>query len=98
MILSEGVMCRFGGSRVDFGRGIELDMKPLAAPRCVKNIECAPCTLEFLKSMVVGARVTSAADFGDCLEFGLDQRFNLGLHRDGFHVVSTENPVDEHRL
>jgi hypothetical protein len=98
IVLSEGVMCRFGGSRVDFGREIEVNLATLAAPRCVKNIEGAPCTLDFLKSIVIGTRVTSAADLGDCVEFGLDQRFNLGLHIGGFHVVCTENPVEQHRL
>ncbi len=98
MELSEEVICRFTGSRAEFGQGIELNVTPLAAPTCVKNVEGAPCTLDFIKSTILGTRVTSAADFGDYLEFGLDQRFNLGLHLGGFHVFSTENPVEEHPL
>jgi hypothetical protein len=40
----------------------------------------------------------SAGDFGNYLEVGLDQRFNLGLHEAGFHLFSTESPIEDHRL
>jgi hypothetical protein len=98
IILAEGVGFRFTGSRIEFGQGIELKPKPLVNPVCVKNVDGEPCTLDFIKSIVIGTRVMSAADFGDYVEFGLDERFNLRLSVGGFHVFSTENPVDEHRL
>jgi hypothetical protein len=67
---------------------------------CSKNIEGETCTLEFIRSKVVGLPITSAADFGDYIELGIDSRFNLGLHANsyGFRLVSTENPIEEHRL
>jgi hypothetical protein len=46
----------------------------------------------------VGKQITSAGDFGSYLEVGLDQRINLGLHEDTFHLISTENPIEDHRL
>jgi hypothetical protein len=47
----------------------------------------------------VGKKITSAGDFGHYLEVGLDQqRFNLGLHEAGFHLISTESPIEDHRL
>jgi len=96
--LSGGVSCRFTGSNVEFGLGFELSGGHLAVPVCLKNLEGEPCTLAFIKAATVGLLVTSAADFGDYIEFGLDGRFNLGMFRDGFRLVSTESPVESHRL
>jgi hypothetical protein len=92
------VACRFTGSSIEFGSGIQQTGDDLAAPVCLKNLEGAPCTLDFLKAATVGLPITSAADFGDYIEFGLDGRFNLGMFHDGFHLVSTETPVKDHRL
>ncbi|HEV2547586.1 MAG TPA: hypothetical protein VGU20_09630 [Stellaceae bacterium] len=96
--LSGGLGCRFAGARVEFGTGMQREAEPLRAPQCLKNIEGEPCTFDFVRSTVLGSRVTSAADFGDYLEFGLDERLNLSLHIAGFHLVSTESPIDQHRL
>jgi hypothetical protein len=96
--LADGIVCHFTGDRVEFGPEGKHNLRGLATPICLKNFDGTPCTLDFIKTLVIGARVTSAGDFGDYVEFGLDERFNLGLRVGGFHVVSTENPVDEHRL
>jgi len=98
MQLSGGVSCRFTGSNVEFGSGIAPGNRPLSAPDCVKNIEREPCTLDFIKSVATNLPITSAADFGDYVEFGLGGRFNLGMHIGGFHLISTEDPVSKHRL
>ncbi len=96
--LSGGVSCCFTGSNVEFGSGITPGGNPLPAPACLKNFEGESCTLDFVKSVVTSLPVTSAADFGDYIEFGLDRRFNLGILIGGFHIVSTENPVSAHSL
>lgn len=96
--LSGRVLCRFTGSNIEFGLGIRPDSPLLSAPDCVKNIEREPCTLDFIKSMTRNLPITSAADFGDYVEFGLDRRFNLGMHIGGFHLVSTENPLSVHSI
>lgn len=95
--LSGAVSCRFTGSAIEFGSGITLGA-PLPAPGCLKNFEGEPCTLEFVRMVTANLPVTSAADFGDYIEFGIDQRFNLGIRIGSFHIVSTENPVSAHRL
>lgn len=71
---------------------------PELTPQCHKNIEMEPCTLDFVRSIAVGKQITSAGDFGSYLEIGLEQRFNLGLHTAAFHLISTENPTEDHRL
>jgi len=96
--LSGGVSCLFNGSKIEFGSGISLDHPVIASPECSKNFEGEPCTLDFIKRVVINLPVTSAADFGDYVEFGLDKRFNLGMHGKGFHLVSTENPPSDNRL
>lgn len=96
--LSGDVACLFAGSTVEFGLGISPDSLVIASPICSKNFEGEPCTLDFIKSVVTNLPVTSAADFGDYVEFGLDQRFNLGMNGRGFRLVSTENPPSDHRL
>jgi len=53
---------------------------------CWKNFEKESCTLDFIKSLVVGKKVSSAGDFGSYIEFGVDQKFNLGLHQKSFHI------------
>ena len=67
-------------------------------PKCRKNIEMESCPLDFVKSIAMENQITSAGDFGKYLEVGLDQRFNLGLHEVGFHVISTQSPIEDHRL
>lgn len=96
--LSDGVVLRFSGSRVEFGHDSEIMGEVSITPECWKNIDMEPCAFEFIKSISIGKRITSAGDFGNYVEVGLDQRFNLGLHSVGFHLFSTETPVDEHRL
>jgi hypothetical protein len=96
--LSGGAGLRFSGIRVDFGKDSQIVQGSLATPQCRKNIDMEPCTLDLIRSIAVGKSITSAGDFGNYLELGLDQRFNLGLHLVGFHLISTENPMEEHRL
>lgn len=57
-----------------------------------------PCTLELVKVTVIGKSISSAGDFGGYLEVGVDNRFNLGIHPNGFHLISTEIPMDQHRI
>jgi hypothetical protein len=88
----------FNGSRVAFGRGLEFASEPPATAHCWKNLELEPCSLELVQSVVRGNVITSAADFGTHLEFGIDHQFNLGVHPDGFHLISTISTSAEHRL
>jgi len=97
--LSGDVVLRFGSAHVQFGHDTEMQRPtPQSTPQCRKNIEMEPCTLDFVRSIAVGKKITSAGDFWNYLEVGLDQRFNLGLHEAGFHLISTESPIQDHRL
>jgi hypothetical protein len=98
LMLSGGVVLRFSEASVCFGNASKIGQEKPVAPQCQKNIDLESCTLDYIKSIVVGKSITSAGDFGNYIEFGIDQRFNLGLHRAGFHIISTENPLETHRL
>lgn len=96
---SGDVTLRFSSAHVQFGHGSQTDRPPPPVPsECRKNIELEPCTIDFVRSIAVGKSIMSAGDFGSYLEVGLDNRFNLGLHMTGFHLISTESPVEGHRL
>lgn len=98
MKLSGGTRLRFDGNRVDYGQDEELEKGVQLEPLCRKNLEMKTCTFEFIKSIAIGKRITSAGDFGSYIEYGLDKHYNLGLHMNGFHIYSTENPVEDHKL
>jgi len=97
--LSRRHLVQFGGNRIEYGLDDESTRSAtLSTVRCHKNIDMEPCTLDLIRSVAIGKAITSAGDFGSYLEFGLDKKFNLGLHEDGFHLMSTETPVEDHRL
>lgn len=96
--LSGGISCSFDGGKIEFGSGVGVDSDCMANPRCIKNFQGDSCDYDFIKSTSLGLPISSAADFGSYIEFGLDGRFNLGLHPWGFHIFSTQNPVEDHLL
>jgi len=96
LILSGGLLVRFTDVRVEFGRDQSLSQGDAMTAKCGKNLEMEPCALDFVKSIVVGKPISSAGDFGTYLEVGVDGRFNLGIHPDGFHLISTEIPIDQY--
>jgi hypothetical protein len=98
MMLSGSFVLLFSEDRVSFGNDTGITKETSTTSECYKNIDMEPCTLEFIKSIAVGKSVSSAGDFGNYIEFGIDQRFNLGLHGHGFHLISTENPIETNRL
>jgi len=96
--LSGGLILQFSQGQVQFGHDTRIEQAASLIPECRKNIEMEPSTLDFVRSIVLGKSISSAGDFGTYLEIGLDQRYNLGLHEQGFHVISTQTPIQDHRL
>ena len=73
--LSEGASIRFSGDRIEYGTAIK-DC-PEVVPTCFKHLEMETCSFEFVRSVIKGLKINSAADFGSFFEYGLDKRFNL---------------------
>jgi hypothetical protein len=94
--LSGDVVLQFGTAHVQFGPDPQTQQPSIQlTSQCRKNIEMEPCTLDFVRSIAIGKQITSAGDFGGYLEIGLEQRYNLGLHEAGFHIISTESPIED---
>lgn len=96
--LSGGMVLRFEGGRVAVGPDPSAASGTTVDPQCWKNLDMQPCTMDFIGNLVVGRAISSAGDFGEYIEFGLDKCLNLGLHKTGFHLISTEGLADENRL
>jgi hypothetical protein len=65
---------------------------------CEKNFMGEPCSMDFLKNLVMGQRVTSAGDWGDRFEFGLTEDLILAVEPQRLQVYRTRNPVEENLL
>ena len=61
---------------------------------CEKNFYGEPCSLEFIKKLVVGQKVTSAGDWGVRFEFGLSDDLMLAIEPDRIQVYRTRNPIN----
>jgi hypothetical protein len=95
---SEGLAFRIVGDLILFG---EDDDRPAGIdhePTCKKNLSDDDCTYEFVRRLVKGQRLTSAADFGSYFEFGLTNDINLGFFPRMLHVVRTRMPIEDNLL
>jgi len=95
--LSNDVSCRVTATSIEFGE-IPRPTTGIAELEASKNLDQEKCSVSLVENTVVGGKVTSVADFGTRIELGVEQKFNLCIHCRGVHVVSTENPIDEHVL
>ncbi|AEO47162.1 hypothetical protein F11_03460 [Rhodospirillum rubrum F11] len=67
--------------------------------QCRKNMmEPSPCTKSLVDEICVGRAISSACDWGDSLEFGIDGKFNLRIFSSMLWIYSTENPPEAHML
>ena len=96
--LSGGIVLRFESDRIAVGPDPTAASGTPVEPQCWKNLDMQTCTMDFIEKLVVGRAISSAGDFGNYIEFGLDKCLNFGLHVAGFHLISTEGLADENRL
>jgi len=98
-LLCDGALAfYFNGETVSYGADDGLMGKTPTLPACKKNMTFDNCDFELLKKLAIGQRITSAADFGDHFEFGLEGEMNLGFYPELLYIVSTKNPIVEHQL
>ncbi len=72
LILSEDFLLIFNEKGISFGKNNKIQLGEKENSKCFKNLDMEDCTLDFIKSIVVGKPVTSAGDFGKYIEFGVD--------------------------
>jgi hypothetical protein len=89
---------RMIGNQIQFGANdgrIEGHSAPVT---CEKNFHGEPCSLDFIKNLVVGQKMTSAGDWGVRFEFGLSDDLMLAIEPGRIQVYRTRNPIDQNLL
>jgi len=86
------------GKRIEFGHDDGTVEGESVALRYEKNFHGQPCSLDFIRKLVVGQAVTSAGDWGDRFEFGLTDDLMLAIEPDRRQVYRTRNPIDQNLL
>jgi hypothetical protein len=89
---------RMIGNQIQFGpddRKVEGHSVPVT---CEKNFGGEPCSLDFIRKLVIGQRVTSAGDWGVRFEFGLSDDLMLAIEPHRLQVYRTRNPPDQNLL
>lgn len=95
---SDDLSFRMIGKQIQFGpddcviNGQPIDIK------CEKNYGGEPCSMGFLKELVVRQRMTSAGDWGDRFEFGLTDDLMLAVEPARLQVYRTRNPMEQNLL
>lgn len=95
---SDDLTFRLVGKLIWFGQNDgSIGGQPLAI-RCEKNCFGQSCSIEFLKNLVLGQKMTSAGDWGDRFEFGLTDDLILAIEPARLQVYRTRNPMEQHLL
>jgi hypothetical protein len=95
---SDDLSFRMVGRQIRFGHGDgDIGGQPIAI-MCEKNFFGEPCSIEFLKSLVLSQKVTSAGDWGGRFEFGLTDDLILAIEPARLQVYRTRNPMERNLL
>jgi hypothetical protein len=89
---------RMIGNQIQFGSNDGRIEGDSVGVRCEKNFRGEPCSLDFIKKLAVGQRVTSAGDWGVRFEFGLSDDLMLAIEPDRIQIYRTRNPIDQNLL
>lgn len=79
VIFEENFVLGYLQNHIEFGEPDKLDIGFEESPICTKNMNNENITFESVKDLIIGAKVTSAADFQEYIELGIDGKLNLGL-------------------
>lgn len=86
-------------SRILFGKMTSFSIAKTIEPICYKNISRQECDFNFVSQLVINKTISSAGDFGNYFEFGIDSIMNIGFYPNKqIHIVSTVNPITENDL
>lgn len=93
-----GMTFRMIGNQIQFGADDGMTGGLGVAVKCEKNFHGEPCSLDFVRKLVIGQSVTSAGDWGLRFEFGLTDDLMLAIEPDRLQVYRTRNPIDQNLL
>jgi len=91
--LEEGLIFRYYGEKIIFGEKDTIVPEENVIPTCKKNLSYQQFSFKELQKLVIGKKLSSAADFGTHFEFGINKEMNLGFYPNGMlHIVLLNNP------
>jgi len=88
IILEKTYIVRYSENTVHFGQIENEICKDEGTPTCTKNLRKESISFEKVKELIIGKKITSAADFQSYIEFGINKEINLGLiSPDQIHIM-----------
>lgn len=79
IIFDKSFVLRYSQNQIEFGELDKLEIESDETPLCTKNIDNEEISFESVREIIIGAKITSAADFQEYIELGIDGKLNLGL-------------------
>jgi Protein of unknown function (DUF2034) len=78
---------KYFGERIVFGKEKNIDTEIKINPSCRTFLSGESCSFDEIEAKVKNKRITSAADFGNYFELGIDNYINLGFHPSNLLVI-----------
>ena len=72
-------MLKYSNNVIQFGEMESEINESLDTPNCTKNIKNEAISFGDIKELIIGKKITSAADFQNYIELGINSELNLGL-------------------
>lgn len=79
ILLEDGISLMFSGGEIEFGESTDGLPELSEIPNCTKNLENHSISFNDVTKLVVGSTISSAADFQDYIELGINGKLNLAL-------------------
>ncbi|KAA6320895.1 hypothetical protein EZS27_029390 [termite gut metagenome] len=79
LLLNDNSIVTCSANQIEFGEAKEINLDNEDVPVCSKNMDNQVISFEEIKSKIIGAKISSAADFQSHIELGIDGILNLGL-------------------
>jgi hypothetical protein len=79
LLLNDNFIVTCSATQIEFGEAKETYIDDEEIPICRKNMDNKAISFEEIRKKIIGAKISSAADFQSHIELGIDGKLNLGL-------------------
>lgn len=87
IIFKDDYVFKYFGDRIVFGKEENIDTEIKIIPSCRTFLSGESCSFDEIEAKVKNKKITSAADFGNYFELGIDNYINLGFHPSNLLVI-----------
>ena len=88
LIIDNNYILKYSKNTIHFGQTETEISKVESAPICTKNLRNESISYAKVKELIIGKKITSAADFQSYIELGINKELNLGLTSpDRIHIM-----------